>query len=222
MPAALPRPHQGERLFAIGNTGTGKTTLVRSLFAGVEHGICVDTKQDEEWEAYGKVVKGNNIYRVGPGRFIWRPAKNFPFDEDAQEKFFRWALDVGKRVIYIDEFADICPNANEYPRALKLCIMRGRSKRLSIWGTTQEPLRVPRFLFGQAEHRYCFFIGHPAQQRLASHLLEAPLDFSKIPMQYDAMGTPLGSPFYYRARNGIVYGPLKLTNVEPTTLRRVS
>lgn len=215
-------PRQGERLWGLGNSGTGKTTTINSIFKAIDHGIFIDTKQNEDsaslvWNNPKRVIEGDAIYDIGPGRYVWRPDKTFPFNEREQERFFTWALEVGNRVIYIDEFGDVTFSANQYPRALRMCVTRGRSARLSIWGTTQEPIRVPSFLFGQAEHRYVFFLGHPEQQKLASQYLGEKVDFSTIPEQYDDLGNRLGSPFYYRDPQGILHGPTKL-RANPTQI----
>src|SRR5215469_3961718 len=97
-------PRQGERLWALGNSGTGKTTTINSLFKAIEHGIFIDTKQNEDsanlvWNDPSRVIVGTDkIYDVGPGRYVWRPDREFPFDNREQDRFFTWALEVGNRV----------------------------------------------------------------------------------------------------------------------------
>lgn len=216
--AHLRVPKQGERLFALGNSGTGKTTLVKSLFKAIENGIAIDTKNDEDWEDAGEIIEGDKIFNVAEGRYVWRPPSNFPFDEDYQNEFFLWALEAGNRAIYVDEFGDVCPSAQQYPRGLKLCIMRGRSRRLGIWGTTQEPLRVPSFLFGQAQHRYVFHLGHPDQQKRASDYFETRIPFDQMPLEYVG-GQPIGSKFVYRDPEGRIFGPTRLDLPQATVIK---
>jgi hypothetical protein len=211
----LPRlivPRYGERVAALGNSGEGKTQLLRQLFLAIEDGIFVDTKHDEPNSDLGLTISGNKkIYEIDAGRYVWRAPESFVFDEDERERFYRWCLKAGRRVILIDEFADSCPSAQSYPRALKMCVMRGRSRKLSIWGTTQEPLRVPPFLFGQAQHLYCFHLGHPRQRDLAQEFFEDQrIPWQEMPSHLEVgHRSPLAHRFIYRGTGGI-FGPTKL------------
>ena len=203
---ALPLPAPGERLFTLGNTGTGKTVLTRALFSRVTHGIALDTKHDESWDDVGEVIRGDKIYRVGGGRYVWKVPESFLFDESEREKFFAWALLAGHRTIYIDEFGDVCESAVRFPRSLKLCVMRGRSRKLGIWGTTQEPVRVPPWLFGQAQHRYVFALGHPAQRKLAEEFFEAKIPWTEMPEPPSANA----HRFMYKGPGTGAVGPMRL------------
>lgn len=204
-------PRYGQRVAALGNSGEGKTQLLRELFLGVEDGIFVDTKHDEDNADLGRVVTGDKIYSAEHGRYVWKTPKEFVFDADAKEKFFGWALEAGHRVILVDEYGDICESAQQYPRNLRLCIMRGRSRELSIWGTTQEPLRVPSFLFGQAQHFYCFYLGHPDHRKAAEKYMEGvKIPWEAMPSAIDVgNNSKLAHRFVYRGPGGI-YGPTKL------------
>jgi energy-coupling factor transporter ATP-binding protein EcfA2 len=208
---ALTIPQQGERGFALGNSGSGKTTLLRSIFGVIQNGIVIDTKQDDStWGVFGEVVKGDDIYNCGAGRWIWQPENDLTEDEAEAERFFDWLLSVGNRLCLCDELGDICASAQRYPLAFKRCYTRGRSRRLSMFGGTQEPIRVPSFCFGQAQHRYVFYLGHPDQRDAAEHYMESELPWEKMQMQYSESGKPLGSSYVYRNPYGLLQGPYKL------------
>lgn len=196
---------------ALGNSGEGKTQVLRELFLGIEDGIFIDTKHDEDHSDLGRIVKDDKIYSIDHGRYVWQTPRSFHKYDEEKERFFGWALEAGHRVILCDELGDICESANKYPYNLRLCVMRGRSRELSIWGTTQEPLRVPSFLFGQAQHFYVFHLGHPDHRKMAENFLEkAAIPWEQLPSAVD-VGTehPTAHRFIYKGPGGI-YGPTKL------------
>jgi energy-coupling factor transporter ATP-binding protein EcfA2 len=204
-------PQQGERLVVVGNSGTGKTNLVKSILPAIAHKIIVDTKEDEDWSAHGELVRGEKIFGVGGGSYVWQPGPAYDDNLAMWNRFCAWALSVGKRMIYFDEFGDPCPSAREYPIELKRCVMRGRSRKLSIAGTTQEIVRCPAFLYGQAQHRYCFDIGDPRHRPLADNFMGAPIPWESIPEPSDITrknGTAYR--FMYRGPGTGLVGPLQL------------
>lgn len=186
--------------------------LLRELFCAFPDAIFLDTKHDEDHTDLGKTIKGDKIYTVAEGRYVWQTPDSFIFDRDEKEKFFGWAMKAGHRAILCDEYGDICESALMYPRALRLAIMRGRSRKLTLMGTTQEPLRVPQFLFGQAQHLYVFHLGHPDQKKMAEKLMENEhIPWDAMPSVVDVGATsPKAHRFIYKGAGGI-YGPTKLT-----------
>ena len=118
------------------------------------------------------IAHDEKIFDVAEGRFDYRPSDEWIDTKAMRERFFEWALRAGNRVIYIDEFGDVCESAQVYPRKLKAAVTRGRWKNLGIWGTTQEPIRVPSFLFGQAQHRYVFYLGNDDHRKAAAKMMQ--------------------------------------------------
>lgn len=216
----LPSPLPGERLVILGNSGQGKSVLAKNLVMAEPNVIVVDTKHDEDWSDVGEIKHGEEIYGVGEGRYVWKTPNAFTDDERHAERFFSWALTAGNRVIYIDEYGDVCPGALTYPLALRRCIMRGRSRKLSIWGTTQEPIRCPSFLIGQAQHLYVFATGHPTQRKTIDQVFEQPVPWQELRLctLTGIRHSPKecgGHQFLYKGPYGI-YGPLVL-ETETTT-----
>ena len=184
-------PDPGQHAAFMGNSGEGKTVAASVLFDAIDDGIIVNTKRDPMFARLcDRTIRNDGaILRVRGGRFNYEPSDAFNGDTDAglplafklRDRFFAWALARGHRVVYIDEFNDICPSASRYPVQFQKAIKQGRWKRLSIWGSAQEPIRVPSFVFGQAKHRYLFFLGWPPHRKLAEQWFERPVPWDLIP-----------------------------------------
>lgn len=213
----LQKPSEGERVFALGNSGTGKSELLKTLYdSSVEHGIILDTKQDDtRMNDLGRVVKGERIFDVGPGRYVWKVPVQWIDAIDKWDAFFEWALEAGNRVIFSDEIGDVCEDARNYPLWFRRCYQRGRSRFLGMWGTTQELARAPRFAFSACHHRYMFYLGDPIQQTLAKGFFEVDVPWSAIPeprwQPNDPRGVdPEGYKFVYKGPGVAMQGPFRL------------
>jgi hypothetical protein len=197
----------------MGNSGEGQTALAITLFENVDHGIVLNTKHDPLFaRVCDRTIRSDQaILRIKGGRFNYEPSDAFNgtkpgMDRVAalrlavrlRERFFAWALEAGHRTIYIDEFNDVCPSASVYPLQFQKAIKQGRWRELSIWGSAQEPIRVPSFVFGQAKHRYLFFLGWPSHRRLAEEWYQRPIAWEQIPE---------GSHKFYVKTPGGVFGP---------------
>jgi hypothetical protein len=203
----VPRP--GEHAAFMGNTGEGKTAVACVLFDAVDHGIVINSKHDPLFAGLcDRTIRDDaRIFKLRGGRFNYEPSDAFngldphgglDLAFKLRNRFFAWALEAGHRVIYIDEFNDICPTASRFPLQFQKAVKQGRWKQLSIWGSAQEPIRVPSFAFGQSKHRYLFFLGWPSHRRLAEEWYQRPISWDRIPE---------GShKFYVKTPHG-VYGP---------------
>lgn len=213
---ALELPEDGEHLSLMGNTGEGKSAVAMALFQSLPHAIVINSKHDPKFARIcDKTIRNDrDILRVEGGRYNYEPSDAFNGTAPGglkvalplRERFFAWAFKAGDRTIYIDEFNDICPSASIFPLQFQKAIKQGRSRRLSIWGSAQEPIRVPSFTFGQSKHRYLFFLGWPPHRRIAEAWYERPIEWSAIPE---------GSHrFYVKLPRG-VYGPQPRVHLPP-------
>ena len=209
----LELPGAGQHAAFMGNSGEGKTAVACVLFEKLDHAIVLNSKHDPLFaKICDRTIRNDSrIFNVRGGRFNYEPSDAFNgtqpgMDRAAalrlafqlRDRFFAWALAAGKRVIYIDEFNDVCPTASLYPLQFQKAVKQGRWRELSIWGSAQEPIRVPSFVFGQAKHRYLFFLGWPAHRRLAEEWYQRSIAWDEIPE---------GShKFYVKTPSG-VYGP---------------
>lgn len=170
-----------------GNTEEGKSTLARALILAKPHVIFVDTKQSRLEEAQlatiGPFVYGEDYTNLGPGRFVWRPPIEYVDDMAMRERFFRWALENGNRVIFLDEIIDHAESATRFPRWLRLCVQRGRSNNLGIWGTTQQPRGIPTWFTAQAQFIFTFHVGLPEYRDRIDEVFEQDVPWSKITLK---------------------------------------
>lgn len=178
---ALPAPKPGDRVTFMGNTGEGKTVLAGALLLSQPDVVIVNTKHDPFFSRIGTPIDDREIYSIETGRFDFRPSDDWLRNPSKIEQFFHWAIDAGNRVIYVDEFNDICPSAQNYPFYLQKCVKQGRWRRLGIWGSSQEPVRVPSFCFGQSQHKYLFYLGWDPHRKSAEAWFQRPIDWSMIP-----------------------------------------
>jgi hypothetical protein len=205
----LELPQPGQHASFMGNTGEGKTAAACVLFDAVDDGIVLNTKHDPLFARLcdRTIRRDDAILKVTAGRYNYEPSDAFNgLDPHGgiklalrlRDRFFAWALAAGHRVIYIDEYNDLCPSASVYPLQFQKAIKQGRWRELGIWGSSQEPIRVPSFAFGQAKHRYLFFLGWPAHRRLAEEWFQQPIAWDRIPEG--------SNKFYVKTPSG-VYGP---------------
>jgi hypothetical protein len=176
----------------MGNTGEGKTIVACSLIQAQKNVIIINTKHDPVFAEGDRrigllpsvdsvVTRDNQIFHVQGGRYDYRPSDDFLRNPEAKDRFFAWALAAGNRVIYIDEFNDICPSAQVYPYYFQKAIKQGRWKGLGIWGSAQEPIRVPSFCFGQSQYRILFYLGWQPHRKTAEEWFQSDIDWSLIP-----------------------------------------
>lgn len=186
---------RSERCAFLGPTGSGKSVLARALLKGQKNVIVVDTKRKEDWSDVGETVGRSDVFRTGRGRFIYRVERDFLIDPALPEKFFRWALDAGGRVIYVDELLDIIPTPG-----LKILATQGRAAGVGLWTATQRPTGVPLYTISETQHMFIFFLRLERDRER----MEDATSGSEIP--WDQMRSPKYQ-FAYVNESGDVSGP---------------
>lgn len=158
MPITIKR---SERVFIVGQTGSGKSYLAARLLAQTNYVIVIDPKHMFTWGHGGKF---DDIYESvadldehwdGPAAAIYRPSTAEM--RAGCQAFFSWAWRQGGNIlIYIDELYDLMDGTGKAGTWLTKIMTQGRAKNLSVWGGTQRPSRIDFRLMSEAQH---FFVG---------------------------------------------------------------
>lgn len=143
------RWEQGEHMTVIGDTGTGKSTLLSRLIVTRANYIVLQTKPDDvKWD--GKLVhKNSQMDDPRIDRWILRPE----YDEQsgeihaAYERVWReghWCL-VTDELFYVQDMLRMKLQINRN-------MTQGRSKHITMVNGMQRPVEVTRFAISQSSH----------------------------------------------------------------------
>lgn len=208
---SLPIPAPGDRVTAMGNSGEGKSHLMRELVRAMPNVIIINTKHSRMFDDPSIAVPirdDRDIMNTGSGRFNFFPSDDWMRTMEKKEQFFQWLFHHAKSnfgcggfVAFMDEINDICPSAQVYPYYLQKCVKQGREWELGIWCGTQEPVRAPAFAFGQSQHRYLWFLGWEPHRKAAEGWYEQKIPWDLMPER--------SHKFLLKTPKG-VYGPMKL------------
>lgn len=156
---------QGEHVTIIGMTGSGKTTLARTLLDMRKWRIMLVTKPDDlTWAGWRSVPSVDRIRpqpsdRDGqPDRGTsWRLTPPYERQGVAFSQAFDYAYNHGHWCLYVDETYHVQDKGLEHK--LVKVLTQGRSKRVSVVCGVQRPSWVSRFVFSEATHLFTFQCG---------------------------------------------------------------
>lgn len=157
-----------DRVFFVGSTGSGKTTLAKALLWGKRYLVVLDPKHQftlpDEWK-YGYVITSslNEAKAIEDERtIIYRPS--FEEARGRCEDFFQWIFERENVTVYVDEVFPIVPN-NRIGYWFGRCIVEGRAKGVSVWSATQRPASIPLTLMTESEHFFVFRLANPDDRK---------------------------------------------------------
>ena len=154
---------RNDRALFVGATGSGKTTLAKSLLWGQRHVAVLDPKRtfDMPPEAGATITEDPDVVTnwEGPEMIIFRPGLDVLNNPESVDWFFWWAFERGNTLVYIDESAMVT-NGATLPRGYAACIQLGRERGVGTWHATQRPARVPIVLLSESEHIFAFRLRH--------------------------------------------------------------
>lgn len=158
---------QGDRLGALGDTGTGKTTLMRALVDAYERqtggavvvvddggmaGYAGDEREDLAHLAR-EPIQGTRVVFVGN---VYRGRNAEP--EEAAKLAWSIAQRRKRAVLVVDELNDACRGGywRKHVTMLPSAFTKGRKYGLSVVWTTQQVQDTPREVFNQTSAIACF------------------------------------------------------------------
>lgn len=192
---------RNERAFFVGSTGSGKTTLAKSLLWNRPHVVVLDPKRKftlpESWPYEQVIVESvkaaNDI--TDERTIIYRPS----VDEmlDSCDNFFRWIFERENTLLFVDETMAVTPKRTRTGYWHGRCIQEGRERGIGMWHATQRPAAIPLNILTESEHIFTFRLANPADRKRMG-------DFGNV-----ALATPVRTGdkngfYYYNADSGRV------------------
>lgn len=178
-----------DRVFVVGSTGSGKTTLAKALLWKRPGVVILDPKHTftlpPEWESrtYDDIgeLSQHDDWREEHGRrvpvaAIYRPTLA---EMDALcDPFFEWVFERRNTVVYVDEVMRVT-NGPRIGKGYAAVLQLGRERGIGCWSATQRPANIPRPVMTESEHLFAFrlrakedrdrlyeFTGHPEFQTI--------------------------------------------------------
>lgn len=146
-----------------GTTGSGKTTLAKSLLTARDYVISIDTKRENKWRDFSVTSSIDRLFKSDqPGKYIFRPDFGIRGVIQIAEVCDR-AYREGNWHIHFDELyqCTIRPGTSQgYPPSLVRLWTAGRSKGITAWGCTQRPRFIPIFCMSESTHYFIFELGN--------------------------------------------------------------
>ncbi len=189
-----------------GQTGSGKTTLARFLLESRNLPILVfDWKGLIKWPGFKRFTTLQSFIaharKPGLTKSVYAPnikeIKSWPHFET----FFKFAYLKKNCQVYVDEVYAITDGDN-IPDWYHACLTRGREHGISLFSSTQRPMRIPQVILSEAEHFYIFRLQMKQDRAKVESMTTIPatsiIDLPKY-------------KFIYANAEGDTQGPLKLT-----------
>lgn len=176
-----------EHTLVVGMTGSGKSYFCETYLKGYPHVIKLDTKGEyferkkaglnawaglEEGKDFVMVEHITELAQVTTPKIIYCP----DFEEQEPEyydEFFRFCYMRENTIIWVDELMSIS-TASFYPKWLRACMTRGRSKNVSVWACTQRPLDIPSIVPSNTTHFICYDLMLEQDRKKMSDITGAP------------------------------------------------
>lgn len=161
---------QGQHITTIGPTGSGKTVLNRYLLRRREYVVILGVKNRDP-ELYGPFE--DEGYELESGRFDAAPAQGDPtrilyvprtdlhgaparkYKTDRFRDVINEVYDHGSWCVYIDDTAYVSDQLR-LKDDLEELWMLGRSEKVSVVASSQEPVNIPVMAYGSATHLFLF------------------------------------------------------------------
>jgi hypothetical protein len=188
------RLKKGQKGFAVGQTGTGKTFLCEHLLPADGLLGVIDGKR--ECNAFNCRVFDDprKLIRAKPDRFIYRPKPQWFASHGGYDAVYKYCYERGNMFVFTDEVLAVC-KGRTVPHWLNVCVQMGRSKGITMLSGTQRPSWIPINLITEARKLYAFRLSYPDDVKKMEYLIPG-YDKSNLPERY----------FYYRDVSTMEHG----------------
>ncbi|MBX6362128.1 MAG: hypothetical protein IRZ03_18900 [Acidobacterium ailaaui] len=185
-PKIIPTP--GERLFAVGRTGSGKTTAILRIAAALsrKRQVQVLATKDDPGILSLPVPVVSRLAQVSAFKFpeypvvIYHPSGD-EMTVDYLDAWCEWCYERKHTVAVIDELTQVVKSPIAVSPGFLNLYTRGRTQDVTVLAGTQRPRRVPAECFTEAEYIYKFALNderdrkrvaeftHPAMENQVRH-----------------------------------------------------
>jgi energy-coupling factor transporter ATP-binding protein EcfA2 len=197
-------PGRTDRALIIGATGSGKSTVARTMAALRSYVVVHDGKGLVNWPGYKLCHSLREVERCKDPqkypRITYRPNRHEKHDDGAKQAFFEWIYSRGNTTLIVDEVFQIV-QGNSLPEGYLACLTSGREHGIEVWNCCQRPTRIPPEILGEAEHVYVFRLRLEQDRRKVADV--TGLDqrqIVRLPKQL----------FYYVPEDGEPVGPMRI------------
>lgn len=159
---------RNDRVFFVGSTGSGKTSLAKSLLWNLPYVVILDPKRQfslpAAWPMDVLLTSSLDeaVAVTDDKTIIYRPS--YEENQDRCNAFFQWIFNRQNTTVFIDEVMPIVPS-NRLGYWYARCIQEGRERGLAVWSATQRPAAIPLAIMTEAEHYFVFRLANPDDRK---------------------------------------------------------
>lgn len=184
-----------DRVFVVGDTGSGKSELLNLLLAQTRvQKLLLDTK--------GEFSVPDVTPARSPDAIDWRlPLIHYvdlAGDLDEYDELFQRFMERRNLVVCVHELADLCADSpGATPRWVGAYIRKGRAMGLGMLGGSQRPVGMPRAARAQAQHVFAFAPElDPPDHKLVASMMRLSPDELSAKLDEAAALSPTGQHSY--------------------------
>lgn len=149
-------PSKDGRGIIVGQSGSGKSVLARSLIYHIDKLIIIDPKRMFKPLPGMKVFNCPKKLKRSRSTFaMYRPSPALLDDMDSYNEVYKYAYELGNITVYTDEIVGVITET-KYPKYLKICYQMGREKSVRMLTSTQRPAWIPLFIVSECTSFYTF------------------------------------------------------------------